>query len=127
MVAYASRQNGDHGLPGSVSRRPHAMNVPGGVNFSCDDLIRGPLAAEAVAALRAHALLPNALVASAGALVAIARRPPLIINDLGRLVIGNLALYLHYSRDPADPSSGLSAGRLKALCAEQRVCSKGGR
>jgi hypothetical protein len=40
-------------------------------------------------------------------------------------VIGNLALFLHYSRDPADPGSGLSAGRLKALCAEQRVCSKG--
>ena len=101
------------------------MNVPGGVNFSCDDLIRGTLSAEAVAALRTHPLLPNAIAAAAGALAAIARRPPLIINDLGRLVIGNLALYLHYSRNPADPSSGLSAGRLKTLCAEQKVCSKG--
>jgi hypothetical protein len=77
------------------------MNVPSGVNFVCDDLIRGPLSAEAVAALRTHPLLPNAVCAAAGALVAITRRPPLIINDLGRLVIGNLALYLHYSRDPA--------------------------
>jgi MarR family len=101
------------------------MNVPGGVNFSCDDLIRGPLSAGAVAALRTHPLLPNAVAAAAGALAAMVRRPPLVINDLGRLVIGNLALYLHYSRDPADPSSGLSAGRLKALCAEQKVCSKG--
>jgi MarR family len=101
------------------------MNVPGGVNFSCDDLMRGPLSAEAVAALRAHPLLPNAVCAAAGALVAIARKPPVIINDLGRLVIGNLALYLHYSRDPADPGAGLSASRLKALCAEQKVCSKG--
>jgi len=101
------------------------MNVPRGVNFNYDDLIRGPLSAEAVAALRAHPLLPNAVCAAAGAFVAIARRPPVIINDLGRLVIGNLALYLHYSRDPADPSSGLSAGRLKALCAAQNVCSKG--
>jgi hypothetical protein len=101
------------------------MNVPRGVNFSCDDLIRGPLSAEAVAALRAHPLLPDAVCAAAGALVTIARRPPVIINDLGRLVIGNLALYLHYSRDPADPSSGLSAGRLKALCAEHNVCSRG--
>ena len=41
------------------------------------------------------------------------------------MVIGNLALYLHYSRDPADPSSGLSSNRLKALCAEQKVCSNG--
>ena len=101
------------------------MKIPGGVNFACDDLIRGPLSAAAVAALRTHPLLPNAVCAAAGALVAIARRPPVIINDLGRLVIGNLALYLHYSRDPADPSSGLSAGRLKALCAEQEVCSNG--
>ena len=101
------------------------MNVPSGVNFVCDDLIRGPLSAEAVAALRTHPLLPNAVCAAAGALVAITRRPPLIINDLGRLVIGNLALYLHYSRDPADPSSGLSSNRLKALCAEQKVCSNG--
>ncbi len=101
------------------------MSIPGGVNFACDDLIRGPLSPEAVAALRAHPLLPNAVCAAAGTLVAIVRRPPVIINDLGRLVIGNLALYLHYARDPADPSSGLSAGRLKALCAEQEVCSNG--
>jgi MarR family len=124
LVAYAGRQNGDHGLPDSVSR-PHAVSIPGGVNFAYDDLVRGPLSAEAVAALRTHPLLPNAVCVAAGALVAIARRPPVIINDLGRLVIGNLALYLHYSRDPADPSSGLSAGRLKALCAGQKVCSKG--
>lgn len=101
------------------------MNVPGRVNFSCDDLIYGPLSAEAVAALRAHPLLPNAVYAAAQAVVAIERKPPVIINDLGRLVIGNLALYLHYSRDPADPSSGLSANRMISLCAEQKVCSKG--
>jgi hypothetical protein len=58
-------------------------------------------------------------------IIAIARKPSLIISDLRRFVIGNLALYLHYSRDPADPRSGLSASRLKALCAEQKVCSKG--
>jgi MarR family len=108
-----------------ASSRPHAMNVPCNVSFSCDDLIKGPLSAEAVAALRAHPLLPNAVCAAAGALVGIARRPPVIINDLGRLLIGNLALYLHYSRHPADPGSGLSAGRLKVLCAEQEVCSHG--
>jgi hypothetical protein len=101
------------------------MNVPGRVNFSCDDLIRGPLSAEAVAALRAHPLLPNAVCAAAEGVVAIARKPPVIFCDLGRLVIGNLALYLHYSRDPSDPSSGLSAGRMIALCTEQKVCSKG--
>jgi hypothetical protein len=115
----------DNGLLDVVSRRLRTVNVPGGVNFRCDDLTRGPLSAEAVAALRTHPLLPDAVCAAAGAVVAIARRPPLIINDLGRFVIGNLALYLHYARDPADPGSGLSAGRMKALCAEQEVCSKG--
>lgn len=109
----------------SVGRRPHVLNVRGDVNFSCDDLIRGPLSAEAVAALRTHPLLPKAVRAAAEAMVMISRRPRVIITDLGRLVICNLALYLHYSRDPADPSSGLSAGRMMALCAEQRVCSKG--
>src|SRR5215471_10107786 len=101
------------------------MNVASRVKFAPDDLIRGPLSAEAAAALRMHPLLANAVYAAAGALVAIARAPPLIINDLGRLVIGNLALYLHFSRDPSDPSSGLSASRMTALCAEQKVCSKG--
>jgi hypothetical protein len=101
------------------------MNVRGGGNFSCDDLIRGPLSAEAVAALRTHPLLPNAVYAAAEAFVMVARKPPVIITNLGRLVICNLALYLHYSRDPADPGSGLSAGRMMALCAEKKVCSKG--
>jgi hypothetical protein len=101
------------------------MNIGGGADFSYDDLIRGPLSDEAVAALRTHPLLPNAVCAAAEPVVAIARKPPVIINDLGRLVIGNLALYLHYSRDPADPCSGLSANRLIALCTEQKVCSKG--
>jgi hypothetical protein len=115
----------DHGLPGSVSGRPHAMNVAGVAKFSLDDLHSGPLSAGSVAALRTHPLLPDAMCAAGAATVAIARKPPLIISDLGRFVIGNLALYLHYSRDPADPSSGLSANRLKALCAGQKVCSKG--
>ena len=118
-------------MPYSISSRPSlssrlgVANVPGDINPSCDDLIRGPLSAEAVAALRTHPLLPNAVCAAAGATAAIARKPPVIINDLGRFLIGNLALYLHYSRDPAVPSSGLSANRLIALCVEQKVCSKG--
>jgi hypothetical protein len=101
------------------------MNVAGVAKFSLDDLNSGPLSAGSVAALRTHPLLPDAMCAAAAATVAIARKPPLIISDLGRFVIGNLALYLHYSRDPTDPSSGLSANRLKALCAGQKVCSKG--
>jgi hypothetical protein len=112
-------------LPYSVSSCPHITRASGRIRFSCDDLVRGPLSTDAVAALRAHPLLPDAVSAAAQAVVGIARRPPVIINDLGRLIIGNLALYLHYSRNAADPSSGLSANRLIALCAEQNVCSRG--
>jgi MarR family len=110
-------------LPYSIS--PYVTNLPGSDNCSCDALIGGPLSEDAVVALRAHPLLPNAVCAAAEATLAIARKPPVIINDLGRFLIGNLALYLHYSRDPTDPSSGLSANRLIVLCTEQQVCCKG--
>jgi hypothetical protein len=45
--------------------------------------------------------------------------------DRGCLIVGILAYYLHVSRDPADPTSGLTAHRLKSLCTEQDVCSPG--
>jgi hypothetical protein len=124
-VNGARRQKGHHGFPDSISRRLPAMNVAGGAKFSRDDLMHGPLSTEAVAALRTHPLLTKAICAASGAIVAIARKPPVIINNLGRLVIGNLALYLHFSHDLTDPSSGLSASRVAALCVEQRVCSRG--
>src|SRR5215467_6960077 len=103
------------------------MNVPRGVSFSCDDLMRGPLSAGAVAALRAHPLLSNAVIAAAGALVAIRRRPPVIINDLGRFIIGNLALYLHYSRDPGNPRSGFRPAVSKPSAPSRMSAVGGGR
>jgi AraC-like DNA-binding protein len=45
--------------------------------------------------------------------------------DRGRLVVGLLALYLHMSRRPDDPTSGLTAHALKSLCVEQDLCSPG--
>ena len=45
--------------------------------------------------------------------------------DRGRLVISILAYYLHVSRRPDDPSSGLTANGIKSLCIEQDVCSPG--
>ncbi len=45
--------------------------------------------------------------------------------DRGRLVVGLLALYLHVSRHPGDPTSGLTAHALKSLCVEQDLCSPG--
>lgn len=43
-----------------------------------------------------------------------------LTNDRGRFIVSILALYLHYEGRP-----GLSATRLRALCAEQGICSQG--
>lgn len=48
-----------------------------------------------------------------------------LVSDRGRMLIGNLALYLHYGLRADDPRSGLTVGRLKAICAEQQICSAG--
>lgn len=48
-----------------------------------------------------------------------------LVNDRGRMIIGTLALYLHYGYRADDPRSGLTVGRLKAICAEQQICSAG--
>jgi len=48
-----------------------------------------------------------------------------LIDDRGRLLFGYLALYLDFTRYPDDPSSGLTSTRMKALCAEFDICSRG--
>src|SRR3984893_2686905 len=103
------------------------MTHAGRSGFSADALRRpgGPLSADALARLRSHPRFHEAVRAAAGALVAIERKRPLVVSDLGRLIIGNLALYLHFSRDPADPRSGLTVSRMKTICVEQGVCSTG--
>ena len=49
----------------------------------------------------------------------------LISNDRGRIQVAHAALYLHYTRDPNDPASGLTSSRLKAFCAQHQMCSPG--
>ncbi|MCW5693944.1 MAG: hypothetical protein KIT48_16425 [Pseudolabrys sp.] len=48
-----------------------------------------------------------------------------LMDDRGRLLIGYLAIYLHATRDPRDPTSGLTPTRVKTLCTEFDVCSPG--
>ncbi len=48
-----------------------------------------------------------------------------LMDDRGRMLLGYLAIYLHATRDPRDPSSGLTPTRIKALCTEFDVCSPG--
>jgi hypothetical protein len=88
----------------------------------------GELSPAAVAALAEHPQFAAAMRALLAANVELYRGNR-VLNyvgyDRGRLVVGILALYLHVTRDPADPTSGLTAQRLKALCVEQDVCSAG--
>jgi hypothetical protein len=99
-----------------------------------DSAARGPLSADslpspqAVAALRAHPRFVEAARCMMGDLVGIYRGSRVlnqVLNDRGRMVFGFLALYLHFSHDPGDPTSGLTASRMKALCVQTRLCSPG--
>jgi hypothetical protein len=87
-----------------------------------------PFDAETIAAFRAHADFPRHALTLARMFIdqfAGNRFLNLIANDRGRIMIAQAVLYLHYTRDPHDPASGLSASRLKAFCAQQGMCSPG--
>lgn len=81
-----------------------------------------------VAALRLHPQFSKAARMMMGDLIGIYqgnRALNQVMNDRGRVIFGVLALYLHYSRRPGDPASGLTAARIRALCAETGLCSPG--
>jgi hypothetical protein len=88
----------------------------------------GELSAEAVVALCAHPNFARAMRAVLTDNVGLYRGNR-ILNyvgyDRGRLIVAMLAFYLHASRRPGDPTSGLTAQSLKSLCVEQDVCSPG--
>lgn len=48
-----------------------------------------------------------------------------ILSDRARALFGYFAIYLHATRDEADPRSGLTATRLKDLAVQIRLCSAG--
>jgi hypothetical protein len=83
----------------------------------------GPLSPAALARLRSHPRFPEAVRTAMANQVAIKRQRPMVIADFERLTIGNLALYLHFTRDPELAQSGLTGSRLRALCVEHTVCS----
>jgi hypothetical protein len=84
--------------------------------------------AETIAAFRAHADFPRHALTLARMFIdqfAGNRFLNLIANDRGRIMVAQAVLYLHYARDPDDPTSGLSSSRLKAFCAQHGICSPG--
>src|SRR5215471_16967927 len=88
----------------------------------------GELGPETLSALCRHPQFPRAMRAVLTGHVDLYRGNR-ILNyvgyDRGRLVVGVLAIYLHVSRRPDDPTSGLTVHALKSLCAEQDICSPG--
>jgi DNA-binding MarR family transcriptional regulator len=88
----------------------------------------GELSPDAVAALIRHPRFAAAMRAALTENVRLYKGNRILNHvgyDRGRLVTAILAFYLHVSREPGDPTSGLTAQRLKSLCVEQDVCSPG--
>jgi DNA-binding MarR family transcriptional regulator len=90
--------------------------------------IADPLAPAAIAALRAHPLFAEAARAAAAGMVAHYEGNRLLnqlMNDRARALFTHHAVYLHFSRTPGDAGSGLTVGRMKDLCVETELCSRG--
>jgi hypothetical protein len=81
-----------------------------------------------IATLRAHPSFPKAARNMAIGLTGFYRGGPLLnwlMDDRARAVLSHVVLQCHFSRDPADPSSGVTPTRIKDLCAEFEICSPG--
>jgi len=92
---------------------------PGSGNFA---------SAEAMTAIQSDPRFAQAMRATALGLSSMYHGRHLLnwlMDDRGRMLLGYLAIYLHATRDPRDPSSGLTPTRIKALCTEFDVCSPG--
>lgn len=84
----------------------------------------GPLAPTRRAALRSHPRFADAVRRAAKRLVDQHegnRLLNLIVNDRGRMMVGILALDLHFHRD--SDGAGLTPGRLRRVCTDTRTCS----
>ena len=106
------------------------MSAGGGGSVMSSIVVKNPASQQAIAALRADPRFADAMRASATGIVAMhegkgSHLLNWLMDDRGRLLFGYIALYLHFVRDPADPSSGLTPTRMKELCAEQDICSAG--
>jgi hypothetical protein len=83
---------------------------------------------ETIAALRAHPRFREAAATAASSSVDfyqgnwIANR---VLNDRARFLVTQLCMYLHYTRRPEEPASGLTATRLRDICISNKICSAG--
>jgi hypothetical protein len=83
---------------------------------------------EAVAAVQRHPRFPEALrhAASSGVNLYIGNRfLNLMVNDRGRFFITLLAVHLSRVSCDNDPVPGLTVNRMKRICVEHEICSRG--
>ena len=100
-----------------------------------DTLSAGPLlfdghlpSAPAIAATMAHSRFPEASRIAASGLVAFYQGERIVnqvMPDRIRYIISVFAMHLHFAGRSNDPSSGLTASRLRKLCVERKICSAG--
>jgi hypothetical protein len=84
--------------------------------------------AEAIAALRDHPRFPEAMRRATEAWVDLYqgnRLLNLMVNDRGRFWVSLLTVHLHRVSCDDDPRPGLTVNRMKRLCVEQDICSRG--
>jgi hypothetical protein len=83
---------------------------------------------ETIGALRAHPRFREAAAMAVSSSVDfyqgnwIANR---VLNDRARFLVTQLCIHLHYTRRPEEPSSGLTATRLRDICIAGKICSAG--
>src|SRR4030095_4646933 len=88
----------------------------------------GALSAAAMTQMRADPRLPEAIRTFARGMLGIYRGNRLLnmlINDRGRMLIGDLAFYLRDGGAPDGRGSGFGVGQLKAMCAASGIASPG--
>jgi hypothetical protein len=86
------------------------------------------IAPERVAALRAHPRFAQAMRESAAGIASMyhgSRLSKWLMDDRGQLLFSYYVLYLHFTRDPADPNAGLTPTRMKSICKELDICGEG--
>jgi hypothetical protein len=111
----------DPGAQDMLAKRIEPVPAVPGIDWA------GPTREE-IAALRRHPRFVEAMMASMRVPLDLYhgnRILNLITNDRGRYILAIFALHLHYSHQPQEPGSGLTATRLQTICAEQGVCSFG--
>jgi hypothetical protein len=88
----------------------------------------GPVSAAALAELRADPRFPKAMRVLMSGMTTLYRGNRvlnMLINDRGRMVIGQLALYLNDAGAPDGRGRGFGVGQLKAACAAAGLASPG--